>query len=151
MAVRLFVELEGTDDADLIIGVEKWRGGRFIPFEGSYGFGRDRITTGWQNVSMRRLDAERSRPFEPVPACVSREPLSVGEIVPVDIALGSSSTLFHAGEQLRLVIAGRWLSPLNPLTGQFPANYRTLKHGSCTVHWSSERPSHLLLPTIPRT
>ena len=46
MAVRLFAEVHGSDDVDLFVGVEKWRGGRYVPFEGSYGFGRDRITPG---------------------------------------------------------------------------------------------------------
>ncbi|MFC9795613.1 CocE/NonD family hydrolase [Streptomyces sp. NPDC127584] len=149
MALRLYVELHDTDDMDLVVGVEKWSGGRFVPFEGSYGYGRDRVTTGWQNLSLRALDVERSRPFEPVPACLVREPVPAGEVVPVDIALGPSSTLFRAGEQLRLVVAGRWLSPRNPLTGQFPASYRTRTRGRCTLHWGPDRPAHLLLPVIP--
>ena len=148
-ALRLFVEVEGADDVDLVVGIEKWVGDRYIGFEGSYGFGRDRITTGWQNVALRALDLERSRPFEPVPACTRRAPLTPGEVVPVDIALGPSATRFHAGEQLRLVVAGRWLSPRNPLTGQFPAAYRTSRRGTCTLHWGPDRDAHLLLPVIP--
>jgi putative CocE/NonD family hydrolase len=148
MALRLYVELAGAEEADLVVGVEKWRGNQFIPFEGSYGYGRDRITTGWQNVALRELDERESRPFQPVPACTERKPLAAGEIVPVDIALGSSATLFHPGEQLRVVIAGRWISPRNPITGQFPANYRTARRGSCILHWGPDRPARLLLPII---
>lgn len=149
MALRLYVSLAGAPDADLVVGVEKWRGNEYVPFEGSYGYGRDRVATGWQNISLRELDEERSRPFEPVPACLRRTPVREGEIVPVDIALGHSSTLFRAGDQLRLVIAGRWLSPRNPLFGQFPANYRTAKQGRCTLHWGPDHPAHVLLPVIP--
>ncbi len=149
MALRLFVNLQGTDDADLIVGVEKWIGNTYVPFEGSYGFGRDRITTGWQNVALRELDPEQSRPFQPVPAFLTRRPIADGEIVPVDIALGASSTLFHAGEQLRLVVAGRWLSARNPITGGFPAAYRTRKAGRCTLHWGQDHPARLLLPVVP--
>ncbi|MFF0216085.1 CocE/NonD family hydrolase [Streptomyces vinaceus] len=149
MALRLYVELHDTDDLDLVVGVEKWSGGRFVPFEGSYGYGRDRVATGWQNLALRALDRDLSRPFEPVPACLVREPVAAGEVVPVDIALGASSTLFRAGEQLRLVVAGRWLSPRNPLTGQFPASYRTRTRGRCTLHWGPDRPARLLLPVIP--
>jgi predicted acyl esterase len=47
MALRLWVETHRADDVDLFVGVEKWRGRSYIPFEGSYGFGRDRLTTGW--------------------------------------------------------------------------------------------------------
>ncbi|MEV7173997.1 CocE/NonD family hydrolase [Streptomyces sp. NPDC093224] len=149
MALRLYVEVHGTDDMDLVVGVEKWSGGLFVPFEGSYGYGRDRVATGWQNLALRAPDVDLSRPFEPVPACLVREPVAAGEVVPVDIALGASSTLFRAGEQLRLVVAGRWLSPRNPLTGQFPASYRTRSRGRCTLHWGPERPARLLLPVVP--
>jgi predicted acyl esterase len=149
MALRLHVSVEGTDDVDLVVGVEKWRDGRYVGFEGSYGFGRDRVATGWLSASLRQLDPERSRPFQPVPAFTERQPLQTGVVVPVDIALGASSTVFRAGEQLRLVVAGRWLWPRNPLTGQFPAAYRTRRAGTCTLHWGPGHDAHLLLPVIP--
>lgn len=149
MALRLHVSVDGTDDVDLVVGVEKWRAGRYIGFEGSYGFGRDRVTTGWLSASLRQLDAERSRPFQPVPTFTERQPLWPGQVVPVDIALGASSTVFRSGEQLRLVVAGRWLWPANPLTGQFPARYRTRTPGTCTLHWGPDHDAHLLLPVIP--
>ncbi|MFD9080597.1 CocE/NonD family hydrolase C-terminal non-catalytic domain-containing protein [Streptomyces erythrochromogenes] len=78
-----------------------------------------------------------------------REPVPAGEVVPVDIALGASSTLFRAGEQLRLVVAGRWLSPRNPLTGQFPASYRTGTRGRCTLHWGPDRSRDDGFPAFP--
>ncbi|HZA11739.1 CocE/NonD family hydrolase, partial [Mycobacterium sp.] len=67
MAARLWLDVHGCDDANLFVGVEKWRDGRFVPFEGSYGYGRDRVTAGWQRVSLRALDPELSQPWEPVP------------------------------------------------------------------------------------
>jgi putative CocE/NonD family hydrolase len=149
MAVRLHVSVEGTDDVDLVVGVEKWRGSRYVGFEGSYGFGRDRVTTGWQSASLRALDEERSRPFQPVPAFTTPAPLREGEVVPVNVALGPSATLFRCGELLRVVVAGRWLWPRNPLTGQFPAAYRTKREGTCTIHWGPRRDSHILVPVIP--
>jgi predicted acyl esterase len=149
MALRLFVEVAGADDVDLFAGVEKWRGKSYVPFEGSYGFGRDRVTTGWQKASLRALDLTRSRPFEPVPAFDRRQPLRPGEVVPVDIALGPSATLFRAGEQLRLVMAGRWLWPRNMLTGNFPAAYERGSRGRCILHWGADRGAHLLVPVIP--
>jgi putative CocE/NonD family hydrolase len=150
MAARLWLELHGCDDANLFVGVEKWRNRRLVPFEGSYGYGRDRLTTGWQRVSLRALDYELSQPWEPVPACIEPQPLRAGEVVAVDVALGPSATLFHAGEQLRLLVAGRWLSPRNPLTGQFPANYVRSPRGRVTLHWGPRFDAHLLIPEIPR-
>jgi uncharacterized protein len=151
MAMRLFVEVQGSDDVDLFVGVEKWRGQRYVPFEGSYGFGRDRITSGWLKASMRALletKETRSRPFEPVPTLDARRPLQPGEVVQVDIPLGPSATLFRAGEQLRLVVAGRWLWPRNPLTGQFPSAYEPGPHCRCTLHWGPDHAARLLVPVI---
>ena len=148
MALRLWVEAHGADDIDLFAGAEKWRGYRYIPFEGSYGFGRDRITTGWLKASLRALDEHWSRPFDPVPAFDRRQPLAPGQVVQADIALGPSATLFRAGETLRLVVAGRWLWPRNPLTGQFPAAYAKGPEGRCSLHWGQERQAHLLVPVI---
>ena len=150
MALRLWLHADGTDDVNLFAGVEKWRGRAYVPFEGSYGFGRDRVTTGWLKASLRALDEPNSRPFDPVPACTRREPLAPGQVVAADIALGPSATLFRAGETLRLVVAGRWLWPHNPFTGQFPAAYEKGPQGRCTLHWGPDHPARLLIPVIPR-
>src|ERR1700730_12662746 len=149
MAARLWVEAQGTDDLNLFVGVEKWRGGRFVAFEGGFGYGRDRVATGWQRASLRALDAGESEPWEPVPSCLERQPLRPGEVVAVDVAVWPSATLFRAGEQLRLVIAGRWLSARNPLTGQFPIAYPHSPRGRAILHWGPGRQAHLLLPVIP--
>ncbi len=149
MAARLWLDLYGCEDANLFVGVEKWCDGRFVPFEGSYGYGRDRVTTGWQRVSLRTLDPELSQPWEPVPTCADPKPLRPGEIVAVDVAMGPSATLFRAGDQLRLVVAGRWLAPRNPLFGQFPAAYANSGHGRVTLHWGPNHDAHLLVPVIP--
>ena len=149
MVARLWVELHGCDDANLFVGVEKWRDGTFVGFEGSYGYGRDRVTTGWQRVALRALDPELSQPWEPVPACDQPQPVSAGEVVAVDIALGPSATLFRAAEQLRLVVGGRWLWPRNPLVGQMPAAYDKSPRGRVTLRWGPRHDAHLLIPEIP--
>jgi uncharacterized protein len=149
MALRVWVAVDGADDVNLVIGAEKWRAGRRVDFEGSYGYGRDRVTTGWQKASLRELDHGASTDAQPVHTFANLQPLEPHEIVPVDIALGPSSTLFRAGESLRLLVAGRWLTPRNPLTGQFPANYRPSPAGDCTLYWDPDRPARLLIPAIP--
>ena len=149
MSLRVWIELHDTDDANLFVGVEKWRDGRYLPFEGSYGFGRDRVTTGWQRVAMRALDEDATLPGRPAHSYDRPEPVTRGQIVPVDIALGPSATSFRAGEEIRLVVAGRWLWPTNPLTGQFPAHYAKGPKGRATVHWGPDRPAALTVPVIP--
>jgi uncharacterized protein len=69
-------------------------------------------------------------------------------VVEVDVALGPSATLFRAGEQLRLVVAGRPLAPRNPLFGSFPSNYAASPRGGATLHWGADRPAHLLIPEL---
>jgi hypothetical protein len=147
MQATLWIEAHGTDDLDLFVGVEKWAGGHYLPFEGSYGFGRDRITTGWQRVSLRSIDEAPPTFDQP------RPPLQPEECVPVTVELGPSATHMRRGEDLRLVVACRWLWPRNPLTGQFPAAYAALRKGWCTVHWGPDRPSRLTAPILrsPRT
>jgi len=149
MVARLWVEAQRTDDLNLFVGVEKWRDGRFVAFEGGFGYGRDRVATGWQRASLRALDARESELWEPVPSCLERQPLRPGEVVAVDVAVCPSATLFRAGEQLRLVVAGRWLSARNPLTGQFPLAYPHSPRGRAILHWGPGREAHLLLPVIP--
>jgi putative CocE/NonD family hydrolase len=149
MSARLWVETTGCDDVNLFVGVEKWRGGRYVGFEGSFGYGRDRVATGWQRAALRRIDPCRSQPWEPVPTCTDPRPLNPGEVVEVDVALGPSATLFRVGEQLRLLVAARWLAPVNPLFGSFPSRYAKSPRGTVILHWGPKRAALLLVPVIP--
>jgi uncharacterized protein len=149
MALRLHVSLADGGDADLHVRVQKLRDGHAIPFEGSYGFGLDGVTTGWLRLSQRELDAERSRPFEPVHAHLRRLPLTAGEVAAVEMALMPSATLFEPGEQLMLEVHGRWPKPRNPLTGQFPAWYERRPRARCTLHCGGDHDARLLVPRIP--
>lgn len=98
MARRLFVEAHDADDVNLFAGVEKWSGRAWAGFEGSCGYGRDRITTGWLKASLRALDRKASRPFDPVPACTYSEPLAPGQVVAADIALAPRRPCFGPGK-----------------------------------------------------
>jgi predicted acyl esterase len=149
MALRLFVEGRLVEDVYLFVGVQKLRAGRVVPFEGSYGYGFDRVTTGWLKASLRKLDSVRSTPWRPVHSYDEAQPLKPGEIVPVDIALLPSATFFRKGEQVRLVIQGRWFTPPNLLFGQFPAAYERGPRGYCVLHCGGERGARLTIPVIP--
>ncbi|HKP05717.1 MAG TPA: CocE/NonD family hydrolase [Microbacterium sp.] len=124
--VRLRVGAAVAGRVSIFVGLSKWSGGRFVPFEGSYGFGRDLVTTG-----LRRLDVH-------------------GAPTEVEIDFAPSATFFRAGDELRLHVAARQLSPRNPLTGAFPALYRAGGRAGFSLHSDPARPQVLELPLVER-
>lgn len=124
--VRLRVSAAVAGPVSIFVGLSKWSGGRFVPFEGSYGFGRDLVTTG-----LRRLDARTTA-------------------TEVEIDFAPSATFFRAGDELRLHVAGRQLSPRNPLTGAFPALYRSSGRAGFSLHSDPTGPQVLELPVVER-
>lgn len=149
MKLRLYVEVEGAADVHLFAGVRKLRGGRQVPFEGSYGLSRDLVTRGWLKASHRRLDEQCSRPWLPVHGHEAPEPLHPGEIVPVELELLPSATLFRRGEVLRLDVQGRWFFRNDPFLGQFPARYEPSPAGIAVLHCGGSFDAHLLVPFPP--
>lgn len=149
MGLRLWASVDGADDASLFVGVEKWNGAQYVPFEGAYGYGRDRVAIGRQRVSLRELDVAASTSYRPEHTFRTRQLLGHGEVVQLEIPLSASSTLFRAGESLRLLVAGRYLEPRNPFFGHFPAHYVPSPRGTCTLHWGADRPARLQIPVIP--
>jgi len=121
-APTLRLHVEAGAELTLVAGLEKWVDGRYVPFEGSYGFGRDRVTTGWRAV----------------PAGAHQ----------VEVEMGPTATRFRRGDQLRLVVAGRWLWPRNPLTGQFPGWYPPGPRTTCTLRWGPGLRAGLDLPVV---
>jgi predicted acyl esterase len=146
MTARLWVSLPRGGDVSLVVAVAKERNGRQVGFEGSYGFRGDVVTHGMLKASHRRLDPILSDPERAVHTHTEEQPLVSGEIVPVDIELLPSATLFRAGEVLRFDVRGRWLFARNPLTGQFPAGYQRGPRARCVLHTGGDHDSRLRMP-----
>ncbi|MFC1976905.1 CocE/NonD family hydrolase C-terminal non-catalytic domain-containing protein [Chloroflexota bacterium] len=74
--------------------------------------------------------------------------LRAGEIVPVEIEIWPSSTLFERGEKLRLVVQGSDIYgyPEEPLICGHTAS---VNHGEHVIYTGSQYDSHLLVPVIP--
>jgi len=147
MQVRLFIEVRDDDDVFLFVGVRKLRKGREIGFQGSYGFDRDLVTHGMLKASLREVDEDRSLPWAPFHPYTSHKPLHAREVVPVEIELLPSATLFEKGSQLRLDVQGRWFFPTNPLTGQMPARYEHSPKATCVLHTGGIHDAALFVPT----
>jgi uncharacterized protein len=151
MTLRLQVAVTGAEDPRLFVGVEKWSHGAPVPFNGSYGYGRDRVAQGRLRLALRELDIQRSTPHQPEHTFRTLQPIRDNQQIEVLIPLSSSATLFHAGDSLRLMIAGRYLQPRNPFFGHFPTHYQPSTKGKATILWAANRPSSLEIPVIPRS
>ena len=110
----------------------------------------DRLTGGWQVISLAELDESRSvrldgeiiQPWHPFTQ-ESRRILEPGEIVPVDVEVFPTGAVVNEGERLRISVQSfdtpHLLSPLTNLAGQL---------GVITIHNDAEHPSRLTLPTL---
>ena len=78
----------------------------------------------------------------------------MNEIVPVEIELWPSSTLFERGEKLRVVVQGSdiYAYPY-PEEGDMPrptvAHTATVNKGEHVIYSGGKYDSHLLVPVIP--
>lgn len=94
-ALKLWFSTEGSDDADLFVAVQKLDAlGGVVNFPYFTLQNDGQATHGWQRVSHRELDEERSTPQQPVHTHRREQRLKPGEVVPVEIELWPSSTLF---------------------------------------------------------
>src|SRR5208282_124264 len=97
-------------------------------------------------AAMTRLDQPWHRPGAAWYMLTRRLPRMVHPPVSVyEPAPGSLSVLHNQpvvvgdGTTPRVNVAGRWLWPVNPLTGQFPAAYQKGPACRCTLHWGPDR------------
>ncbi len=75
-----------------------------------------------------------------------------GEVYPVTIKLYPTSNIFKKGHRIRLDVSSSNFPrfDLNPNTGEPLNDNRRVQTAVNTVHHDRERPSHILLPVIPR-
>jgi predicted acyl esterase len=150
MKLRLWVEADGADDMDLFVYIEKLDGQGNpisalvfgIPVLGAQGLLR---------VSHRELDEVRSTPSEPFLAHRREQLLKPKEIVPVEIGIWPMGMLWHAGQQLCVVVQGNgssWRDDLIPGVKIFQRELRN--RGNHIIHTGGNFDSHLLVPKIPR-
>lgn len=143
--LRLWVSTDAGDDMDLFVGVQKFdRQGQEVTFFGKTGYTKGPVALGWLRVSQRALDEERSTPWQPVLSHDNPQPVEPGQIVPVEIEILPSGTLFRAGETLQLVIQGKDLFEHPSLGHSYSVN-----RGEHQIHTGGEFDTHLLIPVIP--
>lgn len=145
MKLKLWVEAQGADDMDLFVAIKKYdANGDEVTFYGKAGYAQTPVALGWLRVSQRELDLERSTPLQPVLKHEQSLKLKRGELVPVEIEILPSSTLFRAGETLEVAIQGRDHFEHHAL-----AHEATVNKGRHIIHMGAQYDSHLLMPVIP--
>lgn len=150
MSLRLWVEAEGSDDMDLFVGIQKLDAqGALVGFP-YFAFHTDGpVALGWLRASHRERDEPRCRPGFPVHRHKRQQLLSPGQVVPVEISIWPSSTLFRAGETLRLIVQGRdiYTYPEQHTQG---SHLELRNRGDHILHAGGRYDAHLLIPVIPR-
>ena len=150
-SLRLWLEAEGSDDADIFIALQKLdERGEEVGFTYYAFFENGPIALGWLRASHRELDPDRSVPERPVHRHTREERLVPGEPVKLEIELWPFSVKFAAGETLRLVVAGADIYKKEEgLMLPFALHENTRNSGTHILHTGGERDSSLLLPFIP--
>jgi predicted acyl esterase len=150
MNLKLWVEADGADDMDLFVGIEKYdaAGARVgFPYSSLYVDGP--VALGWLRVSHRELDPERSTLAQPFHSHKREQLLSPGEIVPVEVEIWPSSTLFRKGERLRLIVQGQDIHSHDD--DHTYVCHKSLRNaGEHVIHSGGRYPSQLIIPVIPR-
>ena len=144
LKLHAWLEADGHDDMDLFLYIRKLdEKGNWIPISAL----GEPHPGGWgkMRVSHRELDPQWSTDFQPVQAHRKEEKLKPGQIVPVDIEIWPHSRMWHKGEQLELVLAGRYIRE-----GWFePLIWQTDNKGNHVIHSGGKYDSFLQIPVIP--
>ena len=150
MKLKLWVSPEDADDMDIFVTVRKYNADGFqVCFDSDGAPGRMPVALGWMRLSKRELDEELSQPWLPIQKSVlpdgPEQKVKSGEVVPCEIAIWPSCTLYHTGEKLVIDISGKYGVKDDLLRG-----YNNLVNkGRHSIYTGGKYDSHLLVPIIP--
>ncbi|MCW8450034.1 CocE/NonD family hydrolase [Legionella quinlivanii] len=147
MKLKLWLELADTQDMNLFAGIRKFHQDEEVYFEGSYGFGFDIVSKGWQKISLRKIDEAESVFWKPEHRFEEQQFLKSGEIALVELSLLPSATFFKQGDQLRLELRGKWFFSRNIFLSQL-SKYEPSQTGLCRIYGGGDYDSHLLVPML---
>ncbi|MEB7065150.1 CocE/NonD family hydrolase [Mammaliicoccus sciuri] len=151
MKLKLWVSAEEADDMDLFVGIKKInKQGEEVNFPDFNHIEHGQVASGWLRVSHRELDTEKSTPLQPWHKHETELKLAKDEIVPVEIEILPSSTLFKKGEQLQVVVKASEVVKGNSTPG-LKTRYEheeTVNKGVHNIYVGDKYDSHLLIPVI---
>ena len=161
LVAKLFIA-SSTVDADLFVTLRGFTAmDEEITFQGTLD-PAVALAHGWLRASHRKLDATRSKPFQPYHSHDELLPLNPGEVYELDVEIWPTCIVLEPGSRIALTIAGRdfarGATGLNDLknhgSGPFVHNDpddrpSEVFGGSTTLYTGPEYPSSVLLPIIP--
>ena len=159
--IKLYTEVEGYDDMDVFVWVQKLdkRGNilseSVVPNNGAalHDFTQDGASTlrykgvhGRLRASMRHLDPERSTNICPYYSFSQIDKLLPGQVAELDIILSPIGMVFYPGETMRVVVSTKdEIGSIMPGTpGCIPDN-----KGTHILHVGGQYPSYIQLPVLP--
>ena len=147
LKLKLWVEADGSEDADLFIRLFKLdaQGEKLYATKGNRYSGPN----GRLRASHRAMDPDRSTELEPVHPHTFEQLLHPGEIVPIDIQFWHTAQIFHKGEKIRLVIASYDYLGFPPMGGDDRNRIKNYNQGTHVIHTGGAYASYLTLPVIP--
>jgi uncharacterized protein len=145
--VKLWISLAGAGDGDLFAALQKLDAtGTVVNFPYFTLQNDGQAAHGWQRISHRELTTSQI-PGRPVHPHTREMLVPEGEITDVAIEFWPSSTLFRAGESLRLLIQGTDIQSYP--AGTFVAGHHLLRNsGPHTLHTGGRFDAQVLLPVI---
>ena len=147
--LKLWISTADAEEMDLFVALEKLdRDGNRVPIYFFNCFEEGPLALGWLRASQRELDPERSTFFQPFHKHAKRQPITPGEICPIEVEVWPSGTQFASGDTLRLVVQGRDVQVFGG--GLIEIGHRGSNKGVHTIHTGDRFDSHLVIPTLPR-
>lgn len=167
IAAKLFVSSE-TEDADLFLVLRVFTPNmREVTFQGALD-PHTPIAQGWLRASHRKLEPTLTLPYRPYHTHDERQPLTPGQVYELDVEVWPTCIVVPAGHRVGLTVRGRdYEYPGGPgaglgvlgavFTGVGPFQHNDPRDRppeifgkTVTLHCGPGRPSHILLPIIPR-
>lgn len=145
LKLHLWVQAEAASDMDVFARVIKLDANGVPLFQDSLTY-RYSGPDGRLRVSQRRLESGAAGEERANHSHRLSEPLAPGQIVPIELQLWPTGMVFHAGQQLQLVIAGYDYMLSRPADRPLAT---TLNKGVHVLHTGGRYDSYLLVPVIP--
>ncbi|KIX08709.1 uncharacterized protein Z518_03366 [Rhinocladiella mackenziei CBS 650.93] len=145
-SLTVFVQCTEFPDVDLFVALQKLDAeGKEVKFWNSSQFIEAPASLGWLRLSHRELDETRSTPERPYHTHQKRQWVRPCDIVEAQVELWPSSTVWQAGETMRVSINGRGF-----LNEENRTQVRTPVHswGDVRVWFGGDYGSRLLAPIV---